>query len=180
MSLLLAAELSGQRVLAIGGGRVAERRLLRLLALVPEVRVVIVAPRLTPTLHRTATVHGWDWRARAVAEDDLDERWSLVLVNVDDVELDRTLCATARARMLWVASANGFGNVRLVAVRAIGPLRLAVDTGGRSPSLARALADRLGEMVVRWLDPVRLQRYESSGWPREADAVEQELNEWPT
>ena len=73
MTTMLGLQLTGRRVLVVGGGPVAARRVQSLLA--DAARVVVVAPQLCEVL---LDLHRWgliEWRAREVEEPDVDGVW---------------------------------------------------------------------------------------------------------
>ncbi len=79
----LALKLDGRRVLMVGGGAVATRRLPALLAAGADVHVV--SPELTPALHAYVESGRITWTARRFEPADVAGAW-LIQVAVDDVE----------------------------------------------------------------------------------------------
>ena len=77
----LALRLDGRRVLVVGGGAVATRRVPALLDAGAD--VVLVSPELTPALHALVDAGRLAWAARRFEPSDVDGAW-LVQVAVDD------------------------------------------------------------------------------------------------
>jgi len=73
--------LAGRRVLVVGGGAVASRRVPALLEAEAEVR--LVAPEITPALRALADSGRLDWVPRRFVPSDVDGCW-LVHTAVDD------------------------------------------------------------------------------------------------
>lgn len=169
--MIIDLAIRGCDVLVVGGGGVATRRVEALLA--EGARVTVLAPQLSPSL-TTACAAGalrhlqgrWDLQGALPAGD-----WRLLVVAVDDVAVDRDLLAAAQAAGLPASSALGGGDVRHLAVRRHGPLSLAVDTGGASPGLAAALADRLLAVLQAEVSADRLDEWQRIGWPRRPEEV---------
>jgi uroporphyrin-III C-methyltransferase/precorrin-2 dehydrogenase/sirohydrochlorin ferrochelatase len=75
--------LDGRRVLVVGGGAVASRRVRALLDAGAD--VVLVSPAVTPFLRGLADTGRLQWIARPFEQSDVDDAW-LVHVAVDDPE----------------------------------------------------------------------------------------------
>ena len=149
----LALVLTGRRCLVVGGGRVAGRRVLGLLAAGGE--VTVVAPEVTAGI--SALAGGAD---RTGSDPDLPGSlvvvarpyrngeaagYDLVLTATGRPEVDRRVVSDAQAAGVLVNSADGTapGTVSLPAVHRDGPVTVTVSTGGASPALARWLRDRM-------------------------------------
>ena len=90
--------LSGRRVVVLGGGSVAQRRLPALLA--AGARVRLVAPEVTPAVEAMAAAGELDWERRRYREGDLDGAWYAV-VATDDAEANAAASAEAERRRVW-------------------------------------------------------------------------------
>nr|WP_205862800.1 uroporphyrinogen-III C-methyltransferase [Planosporangium thailandense] len=139
--------LEGLRVLVVGGGTVATRRVPALLAAGAD--VVLVAPVLTPALHDLATAGRVRWRARRFEAGDLDGAW-LVQVAIDDPAAATEIGDAARERRIFCVRADDrhAATAWTPAVTRHGPVTVAV-LGGGDPRRAMAIRDgireRLGE-----------------------------------
>lgn len=128
--------LSGKRVVVVGGGAVGARKALA--ARVAGAAVRVVDPR-TPLALPTEVVHV----AEAYRSDHLDGV-ALVFACATP-EVNAQVVLDAHARSVWVNAATSpdDGDFALPAVVRRGPLTLAVSTGGASPALARRIRERL-------------------------------------
>jgi uroporphyrin-III C-methyltransferase/precorrin-2 dehydrogenase/sirohydrochlorin ferrochelatase len=90
--------LSGRRVLVVGGGNVAQRRVPGLLAAGAVVEVV--APETTPAVEGLATGGEIVWHRRGFEESDLDEAWYVVAAT-DDPEVNERVGVAAEARRIF-------------------------------------------------------------------------------
>ncbi|WP_449385596.1 uroporphyrinogen-III C-methyltransferase [Cellulomonas soli] len=145
MTTLLGLELAGRRVLVVGGGPVAARRVQGLLA--DAARVVVVAPQLCEVLR---DLHRWGliaWHAREVREADLDEVW-LVHTATGDRATDAGVVAWAADRRVFCvdAGAGQHGTARTPATARHGDVLVGVvSTGEPDPRRTVAVRDALSE-----------------------------------
>ncbi|GIH00081.1 uroporphyrinogen-III C-methyltransferase [Plantactinospora mayteni] len=142
----LALRLAGRRVLVVGGGAVATRRVPALLD--AEARVVVVAPELTPALRAHVDAGRVEWVAREFAPADLDGAW-LVQVAVDDPAAAEAVSAAALDRQIFCVRADDrdAATAWTPAVTRHGPLTVAV-LGGGDPRRAVAVRDAIREQLI--------------------------------
>lgn len=95
--------LTGRRVLVVGGGHVAERRVPRLLG--AGAHVHLVAPSATALLRGLAAHGALAWSARDFFEDDLEGAW-LVLALTDEPAVNAAVAAGAEARHTFCVRAD--------------------------------------------------------------------------
>jgi uroporphyrin-III C-methyltransferase/precorrin-2 dehydrogenase/sirohydrochlorin ferrochelatase len=134
----LALRIEGRRVLVVGGGAVATRRLPALLAAGAE--VVLVAPELTPALRAHADAGRIAWVPRRFQSSDVDGAW-LVQVAVDDPAAAAEVSAAAAEQRIFCVRADDrdAATAWTPAVTRHGPVTVAVTDGG---DRRRALAVR--------------------------------------
>jgi uroporphyrin-III C-methyltransferase / precorrin-2 dehydrogenase / sirohydrochlorin ferrochelatase len=102
---LVGLDLSGRKVIVVGGGNVAARRLPRLLAC--GARVELIAPEITPVVSGMVDEGELVWHGRAYSEGDLDDAW-YVLACTDDPQVNARVGADAeRARIFCVRADAG-------------------------------------------------------------------------
>ncbi|MFF3764046.1 uroporphyrinogen-III C-methyltransferase [Streptomyces sp. NPDC001922] len=90
--------LAGRRVVVLGAGEVAQRRLPGLLAAGAD--VLLVSPSATPSVEAMAEAGELRWERRRYQEGDLAEAW-YVVITTDDPEANATASAEAEARRIW-------------------------------------------------------------------------------
>jgi len=139
-------DIAGQPVLLAGGGEVAARKAVALLA--AGVRLRIIAPALSAPLAELHAADALTWEARPVTPDDVDGM-ALVICATDDDGADAAVAARARASGIPVAVAGepGAGSFITPAVVRRGALQVAVSTGGGSPALAAFVRRRIEETL---------------------------------
>jgi siroheme synthase-like protein len=136
-------DLNGVRVLVVGGGKIAFRKIEGLLK--AHATVTVVAPVVVDEI-RALAVQVVD---RAYESSDL-EAVRLVITATDDRAVNSTVAADATARGIWVNSADDPINCTftLPAVARDGVVTVAVGTGGASPALASHLRGELEKWLV--------------------------------
>ena len=140
----MSLRLAGRRVVVVGGGRVATRRVGQLIEAGAEVSVV--APRVSPELAAWAEAGAVGLSRRLFEPGDVDAAW-LVFAATDDSAVNSDVVAAAEARRCWASSASGAGSCQPMSVLRRGQLEVAVGTSGRSPALAGWLRRRLEAQV---------------------------------
>lgn len=143
----LFADLTGLPVLVVGGGHVAERKTVALLA--AGARVRIGAPALTSPLLLQVEEGKIEHLASAFQPAWLDGMW-LVIAATDDPELNARVAAEAQVRRIFanVVDAPALSRFQVPSVVDRAPLTVAVSTGGAAPVIAR----RVREMLEAQLD----------------------------
>ncbi|GAB3151867.1 uroporphyrinogen-III C-methyltransferase [Micromonospora sonneratiae] len=142
----LGLRLAGRRVLVVGGGAVATRRVPALLD--AGARVVLVSPELTPALRAYVDAGRLDWTSRRFEPSDLDDVW-LVQVAVDDPAAAEAVSAAAAERRVFCVRADDrtAATAWTPAVTRHGPVTVAVSGGGdprRSMAVRDAIRSFLG------------------------------------
>jgi precorrin-2 dehydrogenase/sirohydrochlorin ferrochelatase len=151
--LPLFVDLNGRRVLVVGGGRAAERKLPVLLE--AGAVVTLIAPKVLEPVRRL--LHAWPHSQllrRRASVHDVTAKYTLFFPLTDDSELNQRLSAAAREAKVWVAGSTSPDNAdfHLGAVVDRGPVRLAISTGGASPALAGFLAELLRQLLPESLE----------------------------
>ena len=142
--------LAGRRVVVVGGGTVAQRRLPGLLAAGADVEVI--APAVTPSVEAMAMARELRWTARSYRDGDLDGAW-YALAATDDPQVNAAVGADAeRARVFCVRADDApSGTAVTPAVGVHDGLTVGVLAGGRprrSAAVRTALVEALQAGVV--------------------------------
>lgn len=102
---LVGLELSGRRVVVVGGGTVAQRRLPRLVK--AGAVIELVSPDTTPSVGAMADEGEITWTRRNYIDGDLADAW-YVLACTDDADVNAAVCAEAdRRRIFCVRTDSG-------------------------------------------------------------------------
>src|SRR5690606_9053713 len=135
-------DLRGRRVLVVGGGGVAARKVDALLE--AGAAVAVVAPALDAELAALARGKRIVHLGAAFDPTQLDDAW-LAIAATDDPAANRAVAEAAQARRIWanVVDDAGLATAQLPARVQRGPLQVAISSGGGSPMLARHLREKL-------------------------------------
>ncbi len=154
-------DLKGQRVLVVGGGEVAQRKVSLLER--AGAHLTLVAPDVAAELQELAAAGRIDVRVREFVPSDL-EGARLVIVATSRRAVNRWIATLSDARGIPVNVVDDREASRFIVPAMIDrdPVLIAVSTGGTSPVLARRLRERLeafipkrfGELAV-WLRELR-------------------------
>ncbi len=128
--------LEGRRVLVVGGGEVAARKILPLLE--ARAHVTVVSPEARDDIRRLAGEGRIVWHARAFAPSDLEGVF-LVVGATDDRALNPELYRLCEEKNILLNAADSPEHCHFVVPSALrrGGLQSAVATGGSGPRLSR-------------------------------------------
>lgn len=163
MTSLLGLSLTGRRVLFVGGGAVAARRLGRFLA--DGAVIGIVAPRLAPETQALVREHDLEWHEREFAPDDVADAW-LVHTATGDPAADRDVTAACdRYRVFCVNASDGaHGSARMTAQTTSGDVVVGVASDvGVDPRRAAGVRDAIALTMASGRIPLRRRRATQSG-----------------
>jgi sirohydrochlorin cobaltochelatase len=138
--------LHGRRVVVVGGGNVARRRIPKLLA--AGARVELISPEANAALRSLADSGALAWQARAFTASDLDGAW-YVLAATDSAEVNAEVTAAAEQRHTFCVRADhaDAGSAWTPATGETSGVTVAVITS-HDPLRARRIRDRLVEVVA--------------------------------
>lgn len=139
-------DLRDRPVLLVGGGRVAEEKIGRLVA--SGATVTVVAPTAGRAISDAAREGKLTWLARPYERSDTAGMF-VVVIATDDGSLNRVIAGEAREAGALVNAADDAANCDFIlpAVVKRGRVTLAASTGGTSPAMARWLRGHM----VDWL-----------------------------
>jgi len=154
-------DLAGQKVLIVGGGEVALRKV-SLLAR-SGASITVVAPRIAPELMERAAAGNLKLAIREFSPADLDGA-RLVIVATSRRAVNRWIANLSESRNIPVNVVDDREASRFIVPAIIDrdPVLVAISTGGASPVLARRLRERLEALIpkrigelARWLEALR-------------------------
>src|ERR1051326_2797291 len=150
MLLPLFLNLTGRRVLLVGGGPVAAAKLQQLLAAAAEVHVV--SPDVVEEIARTAGSCGVVIERRPFVPADLDHAWLVVAAATPEV--NRAVAAAAEPRRVFVNAVDDPANASafLSGVIRRDGVTVAVSTSGDAPALTSLIREALDTVLPADLD----------------------------
>ncbi len=139
-------DLRNRKVLVVGGGKVATRKVKNLLPFTQN--ITIVSPKVTKELKELIDDYGLRWLRRRFRTLDLRNA-GLVIVAVDDLKLQRRVFRLCEKRGILCNAVDSpeFCNFIFPSIIKRGDLILALSTSGKVPALSRALRERLEEFI---------------------------------
>lgn len=131
-------DLNNQKVLVVGGGTVAERKIQNLLRY--GCQIYVVSPHLTPHLKKLAAekkIHHIPHEALGKA---LDEAF-MVIAATDDPEVNSQIASQAKERGLLINAVDQPEDCNFIMPSIVqrGDLQIAISTAGKSPALAKRI-----------------------------------------
>ncbi len=163
-------DVQARRCLVIGGGTVAERKVLSLLE--AGARVVVVSPSATHRLRELAGKGGIEHHQRAFQEQDIAGA-ALVIAATDSPEVNASSAALCRAHNIPVNVVSPPEESTFIVPSSVarGELLIAVSTSGASPALSRKirreLEERYGQEYGTFLEMLRRLRKDIPGLVRD-------------
>src|SRR6202789_2369121 len=141
-------DLTAQKVLVVGGGEVASRKLALLSR--SGAKVTLVAPEIRPEVAAQAAAGKISVVLREFIPSDLDGA-RLVIVATSRRAVNRWIAALSEARGIPVNVVDDREASRFIVPAIIdrAPVLVAISTGGASPVLARRLRERLEAMIPK-------------------------------
>ncbi len=149
----LFANLHGKRVLVVGGGSVAERKVAALRA--SGAAIVVGAPSVTARLAAWIASGSISHRHAEYADDWLDDVWLVIAATGDRAVNQRIATAAGQRRVLVnVVDDAELSSFQVPAVVDRHPLMIAISTAGAAPVLARQIRERIESLLDASLGPL--------------------------
>ena len=152
----LFVDLKGKRVVVIGGGRVAERKVQSLVDAGGSVE--LISPKLTARLLDMARAGEISVSRRGFRAGDLEGAW-LVISATDDQEVQEMVVEEAGRRRIFCNVVDMPDKCSFIVPSLVrrGDLCIAISTAGRSPAVAKRLRREMEEAYpVIWDNYIRL------------------------
>ncbi len=173
-------DINGRKVLVVGGGSNAARKVSRLVAAGAAVQVY--ATQLHPDIQTLLDEQHLVQQTRDWQTSDFNDV-CLVVAASDDQQMDRAISEAAKTAGAWVNVANqpSMSNFIIPSLVDRSPILIAISSGGSSPVLARLISARinsflpttygeLGKLADRYRDRIRQHisdwRHRRSFWER--------------
>ncbi len=139
-------DLKDRAVLVVGGGTIAEGKILQLVE--AAARVLVVSPTLTERLSEMVEQRLITHRCAEFSEDDLDGAL-LVISATDNQAVNEAVAKAAalRGRLCNVVDQPALCNFITPALVTRGALQISISTGGGSPSLAQRVKREIAELI---------------------------------
>lgn len=152
-------KLGGRRVVVVGGGAVAERKILSLVS--AGALIQVVAPRATAKVQQLARDGTIAWAQRRFADADVDGGW-LVIASTSDADLQRQVAAAASARQIFVVAVDDPAHASAYsgAVVRRPPFTIAISSSGATPAMTRLVREIIEQVLPSdsWIERAKRLR----------------------
>jgi len=138
-------DLHNKNVLVVGGGKVAERKILNLLRY--GCRIHVVSPGLTSQLEKLVS----EKKIQHIPEQSLNQAMNkafMVIAATDDPAVNAQIASRAKEKGLLVNAVDQPRDCNFImpSIVSSGDLQIAISTGGKSPALAKKIRKELQAM----------------------------------
>lgn len=137
--------LKNKKILVVGGGKVAERKIKNLIKYSPQIK--IVSEDITVGLKKLVDKGLIEWRKKLFEEKDLEDSSFLVITATDKKDLNDYIHRLCEDKNILVNNASGIGRVIFPAIVDEGDISIAISTSGSVPYLAKILKIRIREII---------------------------------
>ncbi|HJV31190.1 MAG TPA: NAD(P)-binding protein [Bacillales bacterium] len=133
--------LEGKRIVVVGGGKVAERKVSGLLG--TGATIEVISPNLTDELERLAQDGQIQWFQKSFSIEDIDQAF-MIFAATNDSNINQLIKKAAGAhQLITIADDPDNSDFHVPAQVKRGRLTIAVSTGGASPILAGKITKQL-------------------------------------
>jgi precorrin-2 dehydrogenase / sirohydrochlorin ferrochelatase len=133
--------LDGKKVVIVGGGKVAERKVRGLIG--TGAVIVVVSPEATDEIHRLSRDGKIVWKQKFFSASDLSDAF-MIFAATNDPEINQSISiSTGSHQLVTIADDPDKSNFHVPAHFRRGQLSIAVSTGGASPTLASEIRHQL-------------------------------------
>jgi precorrin-2 dehydrogenase/sirohydrochlorin ferrochelatase len=133
--------LEGKKVVVIGGGRVAERKVTGLLG--TGSLITVISPQATDKLKGLAGSGLIEWLERSFSKEDIEGAFLIFAATNDNVLNQSIKMAAGEQQLVTIADDPEGSDFHVPSHIQRGRLSIAVSTGGASPTLARKIREQL-------------------------------------
>jgi precorrin-2 dehydrogenase/sirohydrochlorin ferrochelatase len=134
-------KLARKKIIVVGGGKVAERKIFGLID--TKASITVVSPEISSELQRLVKAGEIDWLAKNFSIEDIEGAF-MIFAATNDKELNQEIKEAAKTcPLITIADDPEGSDFQVPAKVERGRLTIAVSTGGASPTLARKLRDQL-------------------------------------
>lgn len=133
--------LTGKKIVVVGGGKVAERKITGLIG--TQADITVVSPEVSTKINKLAAAGEINWLAKAFVIEDSKDAF-MIFAATNDQEVNQAIKNAAEAHQLVTIADDPEGSdFQVPAKIKRGRMTIAVSTGGASPTLARNIKAQL-------------------------------------
>jgi siroheme synthase-like protein len=138
-------EMGGRTAVVVGGGKIAEDKVNKLLP--AEAKIRVISPEIGPGLQRLADDGRLEWVRRGYEDGDLEGAF-IAIAATDSHELNGRVFVEAEARGIPINAVDDVEHCTFIAPAVFrnGSLIVAITTEGKAPTLAVRIRDKVKEL----------------------------------
>lgn len=137
----ISLNLKNKRVVVVGGGVIAERKLRKLLE--SEANIIVVSPEINGEVQRLVSEGLVEWKKKLFSEEDLSKAF-LIIAATNLKHVNRQVYeACCDQQLINIVDDPAKSNFIVPSTLRRGKLVISVSTGGASPSLAKKIVAEL-------------------------------------
>jgi len=152
-------KLEGRKVLVVGAGSVAARKVMSLLE--SHATICVVAPKANADIEQLARDGRIEWHPRAFEDADVDGAW-LVVASTSDPNVQRRIAEAARTRCTFVIAVDDVVNssAHSGAIVRRSPFTIAISSSGATPALTRLVREIIEQVLPpeEWIEHAKQLR----------------------
>ena len=143
--------LKNRRVLLVGGGKIANDKLEKLLDFTKDIK--IISPKFSSNILTTIDKHSLDFETREYKKADIKD-FDIAIVAVDDVDLQKSIYQEAKEYKVLVNSVDSkeYCDFLFGSIIKKGDLTILIGTNGVSPAISRYLKIFLNKVLPSDID----------------------------
>lgn len=139
-----------KKAVVIGGGKVAEQKITKLIE--AGAIVTVVSPTITETLEKKVNANELTWKKRCFSKGDISEAF-VVIAATNQPDVNKRVKESCNAtQLINIVDDPTIGNFIVPATLRRGKLTIAVSTSGASPLLAKKMISELSNQYDEYYD----------------------------
>ena len=149
--MIVNLDLHGKKIVVIGGGRQAQKRLMRLVGEGGD--ITVISPDVTPQITRWVESKSIKIKKQKIKDSmkmisDIDP--DIIITTTNDLMTNQNIINYAKKAKIMVYSSDNpdesdFANLSIINLS--GVVQVAIFTGGKSPSMSKKIAMRLDKLI---------------------------------
>ncbi|WP_448584047.1 precorrin-2 dehydrogenase/sirohydrochlorin ferrochelatase family protein [Thermocrinis sp.] len=141
-------DIKDKKVIVVGGGKVATRKVEKLLNFGP--RITVISPKITKELEEFYLSNRIVWKKRKFRMDDLRNAY-MVVVAVDNIRLQKRIFSYCKKRRILCNSVDSpdYCNFIFPALVLRGDLVVGISTSGKVPALSSLVRQRIEKVLPK-------------------------------
>lgn len=148
--------LKGKKILVVGGGKVAERKIKSLIKYPVEIKVI--SDKITKGLEKLVLEGLINWEKKLFDEKDISKEFFLVISATDNEELNDFINKLCDKKGILVNNVSGRGRVIFPAMVNEGDISIAISSSGFFPYLTKFLKTEIRKFIKPYSNLLKITK----------------------